>query len=107
MISPDNPCFGCHTHRNGKVIKAPCCHDSVIIVDSEEYPGLFLSPYLKGQVEVEESFNKTKGEMYFYIYLLGKCPHLTDEGLCGVEEKKPKSCSAAQPKHFRFCIKSE
>jgi len=30
--------------------------------------------------QVEESF--VDGQMYFYVYLPGKCPHLTDEGLC-------------------------
>lgn len=105
MISPDNPCFGCTAHRGGQEIKAPCCHDSVIRVDSEEYTRLYLQAYLNHEVNVEESF--VDGQMYFYIYLLGKCPHLTNEGLCGVEETKPKGCRAAIPKHFRFCVKSE
>jgi Fe-S-cluster containining protein len=102
MIKPDNPCFGCATHRGGKEIKAPCCHDSVILVNSEEYVRLFLPHYLRKEIDVEERL--IDGEMWFYIYLLGKCPHLDEDGLCSKEAAKPLGCKTAQPGAFKYCI---
>lgn len=86
MIRPNNPCFGCHTHRNGQEIKAPCCHDSIILVDSEEYKRIFLEHYLNHLVDVEESFRN--GQMWFYIYLLGKCA-LISVKMAYAQLKKP------------------
>ncbi|MDH5533852.1 MAG: YkgJ family cysteine cluster protein [Candidatus Pacebacteria bacterium] len=102
MINPDNPCFGCHILRNGQEIKAACCHDSIILVTSEEYVRIFLKHYLDQIVDVEEKY--TDNEMWFYIYLLGKCPYLTQDGLCSIESTKPLSCKTVQPGEFKYCI---
>jgi len=102
MIKPENPCFGCHVHKNRQEIKAPCCNDSIILVNSEEYLRLFLYSYLAQFIEVEERL--IDGEMYFYIYLIGACPHLSSEGLCIIEETKPLGCKDAQPGEFKYCI---
>lgn len=101
MISKDNPCFGCRVVENGREKQSPCCHDSTLLVNQEEYLRLFLQSFLARKVEVEETLRGDS--MFFYIYLLGVCPHLTDGGLCFVEAKKPLGCKNAVPGKFGFC----
>jgi hypothetical protein len=101
----ENPCIGCRAKWKGQEVAAPCCHDSRILVNTNEYRSLFLSLYQRGLVQVEELYRD--GEMFFIVYLLGACPYLV-QGLCSLHDigQKPKSCVAAEPGEFHFCVKS-
>lgn len=109
MLSKENPCHGCKTHRFNREIRAACCHaPTKIRVSSEEYVRLFLEAYRANLIEVEETFDYKKNEMFFIIYLLAACPHLDEEeGVCLVQDTKPKACADSEPGEFVFCVLDE
>jgi Fe-S-cluster containining protein len=79
-----NPCQGC----GGK-----CC--TGMYIDQGPFINGISEDHIKWAEAHETTTYRAKdlyGQERWGIYLNNKCKHLTDEGMCGIQETKPKAC---------------